>query len=215
MIVYTNPGSEHPDNQRFIADCEQWFGQKIVQLRSEKFVDTWSVWETTKFLVSPAGARCTTELKKRVRYSFENPDDIQIFGYTAEESHRAERFKEQNPGVTLKTPLIERNLNKEDCIALIGRAGIEIPTMYKLGYKNNNCIGCVKGGIGYWNKIRVDFPDTFERMSKLERTLGNTVLRDDNGPLWLDELDPSRGNANAEPNFECSLLCVIAEQEMQ
>ena len=25
--------------------------------------------------------------------------------------------------------------------------GIEIPVMYRLGYNNNNCVGCVKGGI--------------------------------------------------------------------
>ena len=31
--------------------------------------------------------------------------------------------------------------------------------MYDLGYPNNNCIGCIKGGMGYWNRIRKDFPD--------------------------------------------------------
>ena len=32
-----------------------------------------------------------------------------------------------------------------------------------MGYNNNNCIGCIKGGMGYWNKIRVDFPEVFEK----------------------------------------------------
>ena len=36
------------------------------------------------------------------------------------------------------------------------------PLMYDLGYPNNNCIGCVKGGMGYWNHIRKDFPEVFE-----------------------------------------------------
>ncbi len=35
--------------------------------------------------------------------------------------------------------------------------------MYDLGYPNNNCIGCVKGGMGYWNKIRKDFPEVFQK----------------------------------------------------
>ncbi len=55
---------------------------------------------------------------------------------------------------------------------MIERAGIELPAMYKLGYRNNNCIGCPKGGMGYWNKIRVDFPEVFERMAALQRELG-------------------------------------------
>lgn len=215
QIVYTNPGSEHPDNQRFIKDCERWFGQPIIQLKSERYENTWDVWEKTRFLVGPTGARCTAELKKRLRHKFERPDDIQVFGYTAEEKHRADRFIEQNPGVTLKTPLIERSLTKDDCLAIIDRAGIDMPAMYQLGYRNNNCVGCVKGGMGYWNKLRIDFPEVFDRMSNLERTLGNTVLRDDKGPVWLDELDSSRGNMDKEPNFECSLTCIIAENEIQ
>jgi hypothetical protein len=31
---------------------------------------------------------------------------------------------------------------------------------------------------------------------------------------FLDGLDPKRGNAQDEPNFECSLLCHIAEMDM-
>lgn len=213
-IAYTDPGSEHPDNHRFLDECEAWFGHPITRLKSDRYTDTWDVWEKTKFLVSAVGARCTAELKKKVRYSFERPDDIQVFGYTAEEEHRANRFREQNPGVILKTPLIERGLSKDDCLAIIARSGIELPEMYKLGYRNNNCIGCVKGGMGYWNKIRVDFPEVFNRMERLERTLNRSVLRSGGGPLFLDELDPHRGNHQTEASIDCSLLCQLTEDEI-
>jgi 3'-phosphoadenosine 5'-phosphosulfate sulfotransferase (PAPS reductase)/FAD synthetase len=211
VIAYTDPGSEHPDNARFITDCEAWFGQEVVRLRSDRYADTWQVWEERRFLVSPQGALCTAELKKRVRFAFERPDDVQVFGYTAEEQHRADRFRRQNIEVTLRTPLIEAGLTKSDCLAMIDRAGIGLPAMYRLGYRNNNCVGCPKGGIGYWNKIRRDFPATFDRMAKLERTLEATCLRDEAGAVWLDQLDPERGNHADEPSFECSLLCALAE----
>lgn len=214
VIAYTNPGSEHPDNERFIKDCEEWFNYPVVRLRSKKYVDTWQVFEERRFIVSPYGALCTAELKKKVRYDFERPTDRQVFGYTSEEKHRADRFREQNPGVDLITPLIEHGLTKSDCLAMIDRAGIELPAMYKLGYQNNNCIGCPKGGMGYWNKIRRDFPDTFLRMALLERHLDATVLRSKGKPVFLDELDPNRGNHADEPSFECSLLCQIAEEEI-
>lgn len=212
IIAYTDPGSEHPDNERFLQDCEEWFGQKIERLSSEKYRDTWQVFEDTQYLVGPQGARCTIELKKRVRMKFEKPDDFHVFGYTVEEQNRADRFREQNPGMDLVTPLIEMGLSKSDCLAMIERAGIVLPIMYQLGYDHNNCVGCVKGGMGYWNKIRVDFPDTFDRMAKLERTLGRTILRPGGEALYLDELDPARGNFNSEPNIECSLLCTLAEE---
>jgi hypothetical protein len=207
VLAYTDPGSEHEDNLRFIEDCENWFGTRVLRLRSEKYVNTWQVWRERRFLNSPAGALCTTELKKMVRQKFQRPDDIQVFGYTAEETHRADRFRHQNPEVDLRTPLIERGLTKDDCLAMVDRAGIRLPAMYLLGYRNNNCIGCVKGGMGYWNKIRRDFPEVFERMALLERDIGATVLRVDGERLYLDELDPERGNHADEPSFECSLLC--------
>lgn len=28
-ICYIETGSGHPDNERFIRDCEQWYGQKM------------------------------------------------------------------------------------------------------------------------------------------------------------------------------------------
>jgi hypothetical protein len=215
-VVYTDTGSEHPDNQRFIRDCEAWFGHPIRILKSEKFDDVWDVWETTRFLVGPTGARCTGELKKKVRFAFQEPDDIQVFGFTADRKEvlRADRFREQNIEVDLRTPLIERGLMKADCLGILAEANIALPTMYLLGYDNNNCIGCVKGGMGYWNKIRRDFPETFERMAVLEEGLGRTVLRDGGIPLPLRALDPSRGRYRDEPDIECGLLCSAASDEL-
>ena len=77
---------------------------------------------------------------------------------------------------------------------------------------NRISMGCPKGGIGYWNKIRRDFPETFTRMAAVERELGVRIFEREQ--IYLDELDPSRGNHADEPSFECSLLCHIAEQDI-
>lgn len=214
VLAYTDPGSEHPDNQRFIADCEKWFGAPVVQLKSKKYVDTWDVWEKRRFINSPNGALCTVELKKKLRHEYQSPDDIQIFGFTADEVARADRFREMNPEVDLRTPLIERGITKDDCFGIVSNAGIELPAMYRLGYRNANCIGCCKGGMGYWNKIRKDFPDTFDRMAKLERVIGASCLRVKGASLFLDELDPNRGRIEDEPSMECSLLCVATLEDL-
>ena len=105
-----------------------------------------------------------------MRKAFELPNDRQIFGYTAEEQDRVDRFIDANNDVNLWSILIDKGLNKSDCLAMIDRAGIELPAMYSLGYQNNNCIGCVKGGLGYWNKIRNDFPEQFNQMAEIEKT---------------------------------------------
>jgi 3'-phosphoadenosine 5'-phosphosulfate sulfotransferase (PAPS reductase)/FAD synthetase len=219
VITYSDPGSEHPDNRRFLADCERWFGKPITVLRSDKYADTWAVWETESFIISRHGAACTGLLKREPTYAFQQPGDILVFGYTVEERDRAARFRGQNFEQPLETPLIEAGLTKADCLAMIERAGIELPVMYRLGYHNNNCIGCPKGGMGYWNKIRRDFPDVFERMAVIQRRLGPGSgfwrERDETQKrITLDDLDPSRGDHDEEPGAECSLLCYGAEQEL-
>ena len=99
-------------------------------------------------------------------------------------------------------------------MGMLWKAGIEIPVMYKLGYNNNNCIGCVKGGMGYWNKVRKDFPEVFSEVAKIEREVGATCLKDDKGRIYLDELDPKRGDSVKEIVPDCSLICQIEFQEI-
>lgn len=157
---------EHPDNKRFLADCEKWFGVPITTVMNEKY--SGSIYEVFKqgYLKGIMGAPCTTQLKRKVRAKFQRPDDIHIFGYTVEEQQRAIDFEERNDELDVDWTLIDAGLDKPDCLAILQDAGIEIPEMYKLGYNNNNCIGCVKGGMGYWNKIRKDFPEQFDRMAR-------------------------------------------------
>jgi 3'-phosphoadenosine 5'-phosphosulfate sulfotransferase (PAPS reductase)/FAD synthetase len=193
---------EHPDNMRFFADVERWLGRPIKVLRSLRYADIYDVFRKTKFLRGPNGARCTTELKKNVRKEYQRVDDIHVFGFTADEQHRVTRFKKENPELYAEFPLIEHGITKTECHARIRAAGIELPAMYKLGYHNNNCIGCVKGKKGYWNKIRRDFPDAFDRMAALERELNFALCG-----VFLDSLPSDAGRYKDEPNIECGVLC--------
>jgi hypothetical protein len=132
-------------------------------------------------------------------------------GFTAEEQRRFEDFQDNNPSVVADAPLIRRGLTKADCLGALAKNGIEIPAMYKLGYKNNNCIGCVKGGAGYWNKIRRDFPDVFEKMAQVEEHLGRTINQTRVGGerkrITLRELDPAAGRYEEEADISCGVVC--------
>lgn len=210
VIAYTEVLEEHPDNKRFLAECERWFGQEILILGNDYYKR--SIYETfkTSAMNIRGAAPCTRVLKKQVRERFELPTDRQVFGYTAEEEERLNRFIDANNGVDIWTPLIDKGLMKTDCLAMLKNAGIELPAMYRMGYHNNNCIGCVKGGMGYWNKIKVDFPDQFQRMATLERQKGQTIFKD----RYLDELKPTDGNYPQEQNIECSIFCQMAEADL-
>ena len=199
--VYCDTGGEHIDNKRFLADVEKWLNVKVIILKNEKYKDHFDVFEKTKFLISPQGARCTVELKKKLRFKFQEPDDIQIFGYSFDEQHRAKRLNESFPEIITEYPLIDNKITKQQSIGYLWKQGIKLPKMYELGYNNNNCIGCVKGGKGYWNKIRKDFPEHFDRMSKIEREL-NIRIHD----KFLDEMNENEGNHKNE-QITCDFVC--------
>jgi hypothetical protein len=207
-IVYCDTGGEHPDNTRFLNDCEKWFGKKITILKNEKYTDHMDLWVKEQFINSPFGARCTVELKKALRLKYQLPDDIQVFGYTVDEIHRADRFKTNFPDVICDFILIDHNLQKKDCLGLLIREGIDIPVMYKLGFNNNNCIGCCKGGAGYWNKIRRHFPEWYNRASQIERDIGYAINDE-----YLDELDLNKGRHD-ENVPSCDFLCQSLETKL-
>ena len=172
-IVFFETGSHHDDNARYFADCERVFGKPIKTVMKAGFTDIHAVFEKERFINSPFGAPCTKILKKKVRQEWEDANewDHQVFGFedSPREITRAERFEKEYPYTHPLFPLIEQGFDKERCITMLGEFGIELPMMYRLGYANNNCVGCVKGGMGYWNKVRRDFPDVFALMAKTER----------------------------------------------
>ena len=221
-VVYCEVIEEHPDNMRFLKDCEKWFGQEIIILGNDKYKRSiYEVFDKTRYLAGHCGARCTLELKKNVRKEFERPTDSQVFGYTVEEQSRVDRFMDANNDVEILTPLIDKGLTKADCLAMIENAGIELPAMYKLGYKNNNCRGCVKAqSPAYWKKIQIDFPECFEAMAAQEKRLNVKICKatidgvpDVRMPLtdlpeWIEPKDDTI-------DIQCGIFCHMAEQDYQ
>ena len=221
VLSYIDTGSEHPDTERFLSDLELWFGAPIERLKSDKYSDTWDVWEKRRFLRGPNGAACTQWLKRRVREDLQiSATTPQVWGYTADkrELKRADLFRRHHYGeINSVMPLIDGDLTKADCYALIERAGMKLPEPYLLGFDNNNCIPCVKAeGAKYWNRIRRHFPDRFDRMAKLERDLGYALVRIAKVAVYLDELDPEAGaDDDAGEPISCGITCFIAEQNME
>ena len=210
-------GSEHPDNARFGFECEKWFGRPIVTLRSEVYQDTWDVWEKRRYIAGIDGAPCTVALKIEPRVAFQRPDDIHVFGYTADarDVERARKLREHFFELDIRTPLIERGITKAACIDLLRRAGLSEPLTYALGLPNANCIPCPKAtSPAYWALIRKRFPDLFWRMARLARELDVRLARINDERIFIDDIPIDWPTTEAiVPS--CDFLCVLAEQEMR
>jgi len=159
---------------------------------------------------SVAGAPCTTELKKKARQEWErvNKVDWHVLGFTYEEQDRANRFilTERD---NLLPILVDQKITKIRCMEIISEAGIELPRVYKLGYPNANCIGCVKSSSPtYWNLVRRTHPDVFNDRAKQSRDIGAKLVKVKGERIFIDELDPNQIGGKLKDSLgECGLFC--------
>lgn len=200
--LYIDIADQHPDSIRFIRDCEVAIGQEIQILRSKEYSCVEDCVKVFGGFRAPNGfSPCTNWLKKRIRKEWElehqGYDLTYVWGFDLKERDRADRTIEANSQAEHEFPLIEQNLSKEEVHGLFERTfSFRRQVMYDMGY---------------WNKIRRDFPEVFESRARLERQVGYAILKDSKGkPVYLDELDPNRGNMNAEIFPDCGIMCYLS-----
>ena len=51
-------------------------------------------------------------------------------------------------------------------------------------------------------------------MAKQERKLGHSINKDQTGPVFLDELEPNRGNFKRDMPSDCGFTCEWKQQEL-
>jgi len=206
-IIYIDIDDQHPDSMRFVKDCEKQFG-KTIQILKSRYGSVGEVIRSQRFINGPHGAKCSQLLKRRVREAWErkNPGHcLYIWGMDSSkrEMIRATKLRKDVPDFSHEFPLIDQGISKKNAHAIVKEWGINRPVMYDLGYPNNNCIGCVKAGMGYWNKIRTDFPQVFKERAAQERELGHSCIKG----VFLDELEEDRGRNLKIIVPDCGMFC--------
>jgi hypothetical protein len=211
--ILNNPVvEEDADNRRFLSDVQAWLGIEIETVASRRYPtqSAKDVWEQRSFMSGPKGAPCTIELKKRARQDWEaeNRADWHVLGFTADEKTRHNRFVLTERSNVLPV-LIDQGVTKNDCYAILQDAGLTLPRVYRMGYPNANCIGCVKAtSPTYWNHVRQQHPDVFQDRAEQSRRLGARLVRVDNRRLFLDELDPAaKGRSMKSMDIDCGIFC--------
>lgn len=180
-IVMMDTKNEHKDTYRFKKDCEDWYGKEIEVISrigdSDDYDSIQDVWRKYNSLNVAKGAICSSELKRTTRERFQKVNEIdhQVFGFEFEKKEfgRAKSMALNHPKSKPIFPLLMMGWDKDKCIEVVKEAGIEIPEMYRLGFRNNNCFGtgCIQGGIGYWQKMKREFRDKFDKMADMEHEL--------------------------------------------
>ena len=212
--VYCNTSlDEHPSNALFMKAVEEWLGVQVSIIASEKYKSVEDVFEARRYMSGIKGAPCTVEMKKIPRFKFERPDDIQIFGLTADEGERIQTFNGNNPDLRLDWILMDNFVTKQDCYNRLQVNHIELPVLYSLGFKNNNCIGCVKAtSPAYWDNVRRQFPDVFQRRAEQSRRFGVRLTQVKGKRIFLDDLPFSDFSRYKQEDISCGPECGSQER---
>ena len=211
--ILNNPVvEEDEDNLRFLRDVQEWIGVQVETVVNSRYptASAVDVWAKRRFMSGPTGAPCTIELKKKARQEWEavNKVDWHVLGFTADEKTRHNRFVLTERENVIPV-LIDENLTKADCMAVVHQAGLRLPRIYSLGYPNANCVGCVKAtSPTYWNLVRRQHPTVFAERAAQSRELGVRLARHGGKRVFLDELPAdAKGRPLKNMDFECGIFC--------
>lgn len=199
-FIYMDTQNEDKDTYRFLQDCQKWYGKEIETITAlgDKFNSIEEIWVHYKSLNNATGAICSSTLKRDLRLKWQKENDYthQAFGFDLDEPKRVKSMAKNHKKANPIFPLWMLGLDKKDCIEIIQDAGIEIPKAYQLGFNNNNCLvtGCIQGGIGYWQKMKKDFPDRFDKMADMEHKLTN--LKGKPVTMLKDQSNEAKANDN-------------------
>ena len=152
----------------------------------------------------------TLELKKKARQEWENENEFHyiVLGFTKDEQERHDRFVLTERSNVIPV-LINEGITKQRCFYILDSVNIEIPKIYRRGYPNANCIGCVKAtSPTYWNLVREKDPEIFKQRAEQSRDIGARLVRVKGKRVFLDELKPTDKGAPIDKfDFECGLFC--------
>jgi hypothetical protein len=163
-IVWADTQDEHDETYDYIFKVFMpWLrkhGKTLEVVRGDDGV--LERWERLRVTGSRILRTCTVEAKikplDRHRKAHGSPEDVQLVGISAEESHRA---KPKQNGEPVRFPLVEANIDRDDCKRIIAEAGLCVPA-------KSGCWHCPFMRVGDVLKLAMNEPDKFERIARLE-----------------------------------------------
>ena len=102
---------------------------------------------------------CTADFKRAVLNKYQETPAFVFIGFDFDESHRAKIFTDK--GREFRYPLIEYEITRDGCKALIKNNGLPIPM-------KSGCYICPFQRVGQLRELRKNHPELFCKLEKLE-----------------------------------------------
>lgn len=190
-----NPWVEHWDIKRFKVELSERINVPITYANNPDFEtkDQFDVCMEAKAFKVDFHPLCTNRLKTAPFHNWlekHHPPGSDVVIYYGFESKEPDRIKRRRNILAAKGyqtcfPLAEWS----GCIKTTREIDIEPPITYEI-WRHANCIGCLRAGQQHWYVVYCRRPDVWEKAKYAEDVIGYSILRINNKPAFLRDLEP-------------------------
>lgn len=175
-LRFADTSWEDEDLYRFLDDLMMRWGGTLLRVKDGR--TPLEVAEDRQIIPNSQIAPCSSVLKSLPFMDLDraSPKPLTILlGLDWREMHRVERMQAKyaslaTEGMVVDFPLLWKPIEFRPYVEVVTSWGIEIPRLYRYGFKHNNCAGrCVKQGIREWLRLRDVFPERFAEVRDWEQ----------------------------------------------
>lgn len=178
VFLFHDTKEEDEDTYRFIREMAAALKHPITERSDGRSVT--EVMRDEGMLANNRVAFCSRILKAEQfeKYRREQTSPIvKVLGFTAHEYQRVQRqtMVAERDGFTVRFPLIEEKVSKQDCADWCIGLGVRPPAMYRWS-DHANCPGCMRGGRAYWLAVKENAPEVWAQRVALEAEFEHTII---------------------------------------
>ena len=204
-IVFADTGGEHPETYCYLRTFGDWLKEREMEIttigaewRGKRYAESLYDLCFSHGIIPLLAVRwCSFEYKRNPLHAWAEAHGIttQLIGISSDEPRRVRE---------MTYPLVERDINREECQRIIQRAGLPIP-------RKSGCFFCPGQRLDGWRDLFLHYPDLYERAAALERRASEHYGRDAclriGGPC-LDEIGKRRWEGQMEMDLSDWIPCV-------
>lgn len=182
VLLFADTLMEDASTYRFLEATGEDLGVEITRISDGR--TPWELFKDKKFLGNNRAAICSRVLKRELleRWRNENCEpehSAHYIGLDWLEINRFESHCKASFPWHVRAPLIDRMVEKQDCIAEAEQRGMPLPSAYAEGFAHANCAGmCVRAGKGHWGQLYRFYPKRFAYAMRREEELREFLQKD-------------------------------------
>lgn len=158
--VFVDHGGDWPETYEYVEMFRQKYPLTVLKPKVSGHDSIVAYCKDKKCVPTPIRRWCTDQFKVSVVHKYYQRPCWQYIGIDTDEAKRAKMSSTK--GIESRWPLLEAEMSRADCVALIQRHGLPVPP-------KSGCWICPFQRAGQWRELRRTHPCLFRQAVDLER----------------------------------------------